>query len=213
MRATQNASHLLKTSLKVLHLSHNTILGYSWHVVKHVALSQRLRLPPTRKQVAQRLKPSKFKSDHSCSILHRHSHRDLTRTAANSREQSRTVANACERLHNVYRTHRQPPNPQNPKRCYIGTMRINEPFFQKNELGTLAKRDFLLSKTFKKMYSKIGPFRALPQKQLIFIGAFRWMLKTSLFFSEDAFQGFNCLLLQVGIGVDIPPLPTLGVEQ
>jgi hypothetical protein len=33
------------------------------------------------------------------------------------------------------------------------------------------------------------------------------------FFSEDAFQSFGCLLLEVGIEVDGPPLPRLGVEQ
>ena len=37
--------------------------------------------------------------------------------------------------------------------------------------------------------------------------------KLTFFSSEDAFQSFDGFLLQVGIEVDVPPLPRLGVKQ
>ena len=47
-----------------------------------------------------------------------------------------------------------------------------------------------------------------------YVQAFWCMLKDEFFvLSEDAFQSFDGVLSQVGMEVDVPPLPRLGVEQ
>ena len=56
--------------------------------------------PATRNEATRHVKTSK--SDPCCRTCHRHGHSDL----------ARTVANGCERLRNVERTHPQPPDPQ-----------------------------------------------------------------------------------------------------
>ena len=60
----------------------------------------RSAMPATRNQATRRLKPPKMTP--SARTYHRHGHTALTRT----------VADGCERLGKVERTHPQPPDPK-----------------------------------------------------------------------------------------------------
>lgn len=76
-----------------------------------------------------------------------------------------------------------------------------------NEHGNVAKRVLLFSETLKKIDSKILPFSRFTT--ITFIRSFWCMVKASLFPSEDALQSFYRLLLQIGMEVDVTPLPRL----
>ena len=59
----------------------------------------------------------------------------------------------------------------------------------------------LVFKNSERMDSKIGRFPVLPEVQLILIGLVQCMIKTGRLPSEDAFQIFCCLLVQVPVGM------------
>ena len=92
--ATKSATHLAKTSQKYC----------AWHrkrLLTHVWMSR--SAPATWNEATRRLKPPNITSS-----------ADLTMGTAirPSRERLRMVADGCERLGNVERTHPQPPDPQ-----------------------------------------------------------------------------------------------------
>ena len=91
-----------------------------WHVTKHVWMS-RSATPTTRNEATRRLKPPKMTPSAELTI---------GTAIRGSRERLRTVANGCERLGNVERTHPQPPDPQSE----TGTLATHSGKRKKNQI-------------------------------------------------------------------------------
>ena len=88
-------------------------------------------------------------------------------------------------------------------------------FFCFKWVWNYGEKQIYVVKNIPEWIPKFVCFRVLPRSQLIFIGTF-WCMRRTSFFSEDAFQcfdDFDGLLLQDGIEVDAPPLPRFGMTS
>ena len=103
LRPSRKSSSSSENDAKVLRLPHKTMLDTFWNMLECHKVP---RLPNET-----RLRDVWSKSDRSCRTRHKHGHMALTRT----------VANGCGRLRNVWRTRPQPtPRPPewNGNPCY-----------------------------------------------------------------------------------------------